>query len=98
MFSRDSVRNVQGDPGADAALPPYLQHPSGCPLLPHAGGIPARTMVQQGRTRGRTQHHRLHTVLVRPDNLRGQESGANGDANGGLLGVAAVPVLEGSWG
>ena len=39
MFSRDSARNVQGDPGADAALPSYIQYPSGRPLLPHAGGI-----------------------------------------------------------
>ena len=98
MFSNVSARNVQGDPGADTALPSYLQHSPGCPLLPHARGIPSRTMVQQGRTRGRTQHGRLHTILVRPDNLRGEEPGADGDADGGLLAVAAVPFLEGSRG
>ena len=63
--------NVQSDPGADTSLPPYLQHPSGRPLLPHAGGVLARTMAQQGRTRGRTQHGRFHTVLVRADELCG---------------------------
>jgi len=53
-------------------------------------------MVQQGRARGRTQHGRFHTVLVRTGDLRGQEPGGDGDANAALLGVAAVPVLEGS--
>ena len=53
-------------------------------------------MVEQGRTRGRTQHGRFHTLLVRPGGLRGQGPGADGDANAALLGVAAVPVLEGS--
>jgi len=52
-------------------------------------------MVQQGRTGGRTQHDSFHTVLVRPDDLRRKEPGADGDANGGLLVVASVPVLEG---
>ena len=98
MFSHDLVRNAQGDPGADTALPSYLQHPSGCALLSHARGIPAGTMVQQGRTRGRTQLRGLHTVLVWSDYLRGQEPGADGDADAALLGVAAVPVLEGSRG
>jgi len=98
VFSHDPARNVQGDPGADAALPSYLQHTSGRPLLPHAGGIPAGTMVQQGRTRGRTQHDGFHTILIRSDDLRRQEPGADGDANASLLVVAAVPVLEGSGG
>jgi len=53
-------------------------------------------MVQQGRTGGRTQHSGLHAVLVRPSELRWQEPGADGDADAALLGVAAVPVLEGS--
>ena len=54
-------------------------------------------MVQQGHTGWRTQHSGLHTVLVRPSDLCGQEPGADGDADAALLGVAAVPVLEGSW-
>ena len=49
------------------------------------------------RTGGRTQHSRLHTLLVRASDLRGQEPGTDGDADVTLLGVAAVPVLEGSW-
>ena len=98
MFSHDLARNVQGDPGADATLPSYLQHPSGRALLPHASCIPARTLVHQGRTCGRTQHRGLHTILVRSGELRGQEPGADGDADAALLGVAAAPVLEGVWG
>jgi len=53
-------------------------------------------MVQQGRTGGRTQHSGLYTVLVRSSDLRGQEFGADGDADAALLAVAAVPILEGS--
>jgi len=98
MVSRGLTRNVQGDPRADTALPSHLQHPSGCALLSQARGIPARTMVQQGRTGGRTQLRGLHTVLVRSGELRGQEPGTDGDADAGLLGVAAPPVLEGSRG
>ena len=55
-------------------------------------------MVQQGRTREKTQHGRLHTVLVRSCDLRGEEPGTDGDADGDMLGVAAVPFLEGSRG
>jgi len=97
MFSYASARNVQGNPGADAALPSYPQHPLGRALLPHARGIPAGMMAQQGCTHRRTQHSRFHTLLVWPGELHGQEPGAGGDANGALLGVAAVPVLKGSW-
>ena len=39
---------------------------------------------------------RFNTVLVRSDDLGGKEHGGYGDANATLLGVAAVPVLEGS--
>ena len=53
-------------------------------------------MVEQGCAGGRTQHGRLHTVLVRPSDLRRQEPGADGNADGVVLGAAAVPVLEGS--
>ena len=55
-------------------------------------------MAEQGRPRWRTQHGRFHTILVRADNLRWQESGTDGDADAALLGVAAVPVLESSRG
>ena len=51
-------------------------------------------MVKQGRARGRTQHDRFHTVLVRSNDLHRQEPGSDGDADAALLGVAAVPVLD----
>lgn len=53
-------------------------------------------MAQQGRADGRTQHGRLHALLVRPDDLRGQEPGAAGDAHAALLVVAALPLLQGA--
>jgi len=53
-------------------------------------------MVQQGHARWRTQHSCLHTVLIWSDDLRREEPGVGGDAHVALLGVAAVPVLEGS--
>ena len=53
-------------------------------------------MVQKGCARGSTQHSCFHTVLIRPDDLRWEEPGVDGDANTAVLGVAAVPVLEGS--
>lgn len=55
-------------------------------------------MVEQGRSGGGTQHGCFYTLLVRPDNVRRETFCANGDADAALLGVAAVPVLEGSWG
>jgi len=55
-------------------------------------------MVQQGCTGRRTQRSGLHTILLWSGYLRGQEPGADGDADAALLGVAAVPVLEGSRG
>ena len=55
-------------------------------------------MVQQGRTRGKAQHGRLYTVLVWSRDLRGEEPSVDGDADGDMLGVAAVPFLEGSRG
>ena len=54
-------------------------------------------MAQRGRTSRRTQHGRFHAVLVRADELCGQELGADGDADGALLDIAAIPFLEGSW-
>ena len=61
-------------------------------------------MVQQqleGRRRharagGRTQRGRVHTLLVWSDELRRQEPGANADARGDLLDIAALPLLQGS--
>ena len=53
-------------------------------------------MVQQGHARRRTQHGCVYTVLIRPDDLCREEPGVDGDADVDLLGVAAVPVLEGS--
>jgi len=55
-------------------------------------------MAQQGRAHGRTQHGRLHALLVRPDDLRGKEPGVAGDAHAALLVVAAVTLLQGSRG
>ena len=53
-------------------------------------------MAQQGHAGGRTQHGRLHALLVRPDDLRGKEPGVAGDAHATLLVVAAVPLHQGS--
>ena len=54
-------------------------------------------MVQQGRTGWRTQYGGVFPVFVRADDLRWQESGGDGDADGALLDFAAFPVLEGAW-
>ena len=53
-------------------------------------------MVQQGCSRGRTQRGCFHIVLIRSDDLRWEEPGVDGDADGVVLGAAAFPVLEGS--
>jgi len=54
-------------------------------------------MVQQGCSRGRTQRGCFHIVLIRSDDLRWEEPGVDGDADGAVLGAAAVPILECSW-
>ena len=55
-------------------------------------------MVWQGRARGRTQRGCFYTVLIRSDDMLWQEPSADGDADVGLLGIAAVPVFKGSRG
>ena len=89
---------AQGHSGRDPARSSHVQHSSRPTQLSHARSIPARTMVQHGRTYGSAQHGSVHPVLVRTDDLCGEESGIDGDAYAALLGVSAVPLLGGARG
>ena len=51
-------------------------------------------MAQQDCRRG-TQPGSVHPLFVRADDLCRQEFGADGDAHGALLDLAAIPFLEG---
>ncbi|SRR6266702_3391806 len=55
-------------------------------------------MVQHRRACWRAQRGGVLPVLVRTDDLCGEEPGVDGDAYAPLLGASAIPLLQGTRG